>query len=212
MLKYFLNRLFSFIACGLFLRQISGIQNIPSEKGFILAANHSSYMDIAAMYSSLIVKKSRYIRFIAKKELLQDRIFKLGILLLETRESSVIIIDRKSPEKAFSEALKALDNNEVIGIYPEGGRSRDGKIRKGKTGAVRLALLSGAPIIPVGIQGAYQLMPSGKSLPKIKKAIRLSFGKPMFFAKAKATRKGLESMTEKLMKEIAKLSGQRYNP
>ena len=101
-----------------------------------------------------------------------------------------------------------------MGIFPEGKRSLDGKIQKGKTGVVRIALGGRVPIIPMGITGAFEIMPIGKGIPKLKKSVKLKIGKPIYldkYYKRKITKKLLRNITDEVMKEIAKLSGQRYN-
>ena len=198
MIKHYANNFVSYICSKLFIKEIHGISNMPKEGGFIIAANHTSYLDIPVIYSALLNKNKRYIRFIAKKELLKDALFRIFILLLEYKPNKLIIIDKENPEKALNEARIALKNKEVVGIYPEGGRSHDGNLTKGKTGVARLALLAKAPVVPLGISGTFELMPSDKSLPKIKKIVKLNIGKPMYFKEyyGKKTNKKIRSESQ----------------
>ena len=214
MIKYHANNLVSYLCSKLFIKEINGISNMPKKDGFIIAANHTSYLDIPVMYSALLNKNKRYIRFIAKKELLKDAFFRFFTLLLEYKPNKVIIIDKENPEKALNEAAVALKNKELVGIYPEGGRSHNGKLTKGKAGVARLALLAKVPVVPLGINGTFELMPSGKSLPTIKKIVKLNIGGPMHFKEyysKRTNKKNLEDITRQVMKQIANLTGQKYN-
>lgn len=199
---------------AMFIKKVTGENNILST-GFIAVANHSSYLDIWAMLIAFYVKKRRYIRFIANKKLTKDLYTQIVYKTLGIQEAKPLFIDIKKPGKEpFKTALMTLKRGNIIGMYPEGERSIDGKIKRGKTGAVRLSLLSRKPIVPVGIQGTFELMPRGKKFPKIRKKIIVNIGKPIYldrFYKKKITRKLLREITDKIvMKEIAKLSGQKY--
>jgi 1-acyl-sn-glycerol-3-phosphate acyltransferase len=170
-------------------------------------------LDILSVYVVFLNKAKTYIRFIAKKDLLKDTFFKTFTFLFENEQNEVIILDTKKPEKIFKKTIAALKKQSVIGIYPEGGRSPDGKIQKGKTGAVRLALYAKVPIVPIGIKGTFELMPKGKSIPKIKKSVIINIGKPIYldnYYNKKITKKLLRELTDNVMKEIAKLIGQKY--
>jgi len=176
MLNYYIS-----ISCKLFLKEIKGIENLPLQGGYILAANHISYLDIWVMYVTFLNKVNTYIKFIAKKSLLKDTFFRTSTFLFENKENKVIILDIENPEEAFREAVNALRKGMVIGIYPEGKRSLTGKLQKGRTGVTRLALAAKVPVVPVGIKGTFELMGSGKSIPKIKKSVILNIGKPIYF-------------------------------
>lgn len=198
----------------LFIRKISGIKNIPDKGSYIIASNHTSYMDIWAIILVLYFKKKRYIRFVAKKELLQDWYVRTLQNLFYKPENKPIYFDTNNPRKALiKKSIEALKKNQIIGIFPEGIRSLDGKIQRGKTGVVRIALRGKVPIIPVGIRGAFDIMPTGKNIPKLKKNITLNIGKPIYldkYYKKKITKKLLRNITDNIMKEIARLSGQGY--
>lgn len=199
----------------LFIKRVDGVRNIPDKGPYIIASNHTSYMDIWAITIVLYFKKNRYIRFLAKKELLQDWYVTFLQKLFYKPENKPIYFDINNPTKdLIKESIRALKKNQIIGIFPESKRSLDGKIQKGKTGMVRIALRGKVPIIPIGITGAFEIMPTGKNIPKPKKKITLNIGKPIYldkYYKRKITKKLLRNITDKVMKEIAKLSGQRYN-
>ena len=214
MIKYYANKVISYVIYKLLLKEVNGLINVPKKWGFIVASNHTSYLDIPVMYAALLNKTGRLMRFIAKRELLKDKFFRTITSLLEYKMNKVIIIDKENPENALNEAINALKNGELIGIYPEGGRSSSGRMKKGKTGVARLALAAKVPVVPIGIKGTLNLMPTSTSLPKIKKTVKLSIGKPMHFEKyydKKINKKILEAITRKIMKEIAKLTGQKYS-
>ena len=187
-----------------FVKEVKGIKNIP-DRGFILASNHSSYLDIPALSSTLVICKKRRIRYIAKKELFYNPIMRN---ILEA--GRIIPVDKEKPGKeVFEEAISSLRNGDIIGIYPEGGRSLTGKIQKGKTGVARLALWSKAPVVPVGIKGTFELMPKGKTIPKFKKEVIVNIGKPLYFTnyyKKTITKKLLRIVTGEIMGKIAELS------
>ncbi len=193
---------------SVFIKEVNGIENIPKGAA-ILASNHSSYLDIPSLSFGIYKLTKRKARYIAKKELFYNPLMRY---ILEVGRA--IPIDRsKKDEGAFKEALKFLKNGEIIGIYPEGGRSLTGKIQKGKTGAARLALWAKVPVVPVGIKGAFEIFPPGKMMPKFKKNIVVNIGTPIYFSRyydKKITRKLLRIITKTIMKNIANLAGQEY--
>ena len=190
------------------IKEINGIENIPNKKSFIIAANHSSYMDHFLMGYVIIPNLNKKLHFLAKKEHFK------GLQKLWHNYGGAIPVDRQSGGKgALKCAIKSLKEGKIIGIYPEGTRSLNGKLQKAKTGVARLALLSKAPVIPVGLIGTFEILPKGKYIPKQKKAV-INIGKPMHFDKyykKPITKKLLRNITTKIMKEIAKLSNQKYN-
>jgi|TARA_Y100000310_G_scaffold80298_1_gene76948 1-acyl-sn-glycerol-3-phosphate acyltransferase len=214
MFNYYLNKFVSNICCKLFLKKINGLKNLPTKGGYIVAANHVSYLDIWVMYVMFLDKAKTYIRFIAKRRLVKDAYFRITKFLFGNEKNKVIILNAKMPEKAFKESTTALKKESIVCIYPEGERSPNGRIQKGKTGMIRLALLAKVPIIPVGLKGTFELMPKGKSMPKIKKNVIISIGKPIYldyYYNRKMTKKLLRKLTDDVMKNIAKLIGQEYN-
>ena len=192
----------------LWIKKVSGIQNIPADKGFIIAANHASYMDHLMIASIIMPYLDKKIHFLAKKEHF-DNIFKKAW----HNYAGAIPLDRQSGDKkALRWAIKALKENRIIAIHPEGTRSLTGKLQKAKTGVARLALLSKEPVLPIGLIGTFEILPKGKYMPKAKKAI-MNIGEPMYFEKyynKKINKKMLREVTTKIMKEIAKLSNQEY--
>ena len=191
------------------LKEIRGLDNLPKEGGFVLASNHCSYLDPIVIPILFLKQFKRKVHYLAKKEL-----FKPWMLNKVLKAAEIIPIDRTGKDKgALKEALKALKEGEIISLFPEGGRSRTGRIQKGKTGVARLALWAKAPVVPIGIKGSYDIWPAHKKIFKLKKGIELNIGKPMYFDKyynKKITKKLLTDVTRKIMKEVARLSNQKY--
>lgn len=187
----------------LFQLDTEGLENIPDDGPAILASNHTSSLDHYLLPA--VVK--RQITFIAKKELFENKV--LGFLL---KKWGQIPINRGAGDNsAIDSALAILKKGELFGIYPEGTRTRDGKLHKGHIGVARIAVESGAPVIPVAMIGLYDILPRGKVLPKFQKA-RIKIGKPMDFSKydtETTDRATFEKMTDQIMQEIGKLAGQK---
>jgi len=160
------------------IKEVRGLENIP-KTNFILAANHQSHLDqIATGYVCvprrfhMIGQTDRYHGLV--KILLYFLYFICGVIPVN-RESE------ESRKKAFFEAVKQLKKGDIIIIYPEGTRTRTGGIQKGYPGVAKLFFQTGVPILPVGIHGTFELMPTGKVFPKIKRIIKINIGKPLYF-------------------------------
>jgi len=191
----------------LWIKKIEGTENLPKAP-FIIAANHSSYMDHFALCNIVVPKYNKKLHFLAKKEHF-DRFFERMWHIY----AGAIPLDRQAGgKKALKWAMKALKQGKIIGIYPEGTRTLNGKIQQGKTGIARLALASKVQVVPVGITGNFEILPKGSYIPKLKKAT-VNIGKPLDFSnhfKKRVTKKLLRQITATIMKEIAKLSNQKY--
>ena len=191
---------------------IKGLDNVPKKGGFIIVANHESYLDPPIIKAMIDKYFKRIVYYLTKKEAYDKFFKKLFFDIVGT-----ISVDRQKGDiTALNEAIKTLKEGGIIGIFPEGTRSRDGKLHKGKTGAVRIALAAKYPIIPIGIQGTYELWPPHQKLPKRKKKVIISIGKPISLEKyynQRVTKELLREVTDKIiMPEIAKLSNQIYDP
>jgi 1-acyl-sn-glycerol-3-phosphate acyltransferase len=194
---------------GLWIKETNGLENIPVKGPFIIAANHESYMDHFIIVKTFVMHTNQKIHFLAKKEH-----FSNPLKATWHRWAGAIPLDREAKgTKALRWAVKALKNGKIIGVHPEGTRSLTGKLQKGKTGVARLALAARVPVVPVGLIGTFEIMPKGKHIPKLKRA-KINIGKPIYFNKyynKKITKKLLRNVTDEIMKEIAKLSKQKYN-
>ena len=119
----------------------------------------------------------------------------------------------EASERALRSGLRVLAGGNVLGIYPEGTRSPDGRLYKGKTGVARLALESGAPVVPCAMINTFEFLPSGSRNPKFGIRPGVIFGKPMEFSRyygRETDREALRAVTDEIIAEIAKLSGQEY--
>ncbi|MDP7266461.1 MAG: lysophospholipid acyltransferase family protein, partial [Candidatus Thermoplasmatota archaeon] len=186
----------------LFQLEVNGLENIPAEGKAILASNHFSFLD----HFLLPVMVDRDITFIAKSELFENPIW--GFLL--TRWGQISLNRGTGDNSAVNQAIEVLENGELFGIYPEGTRTRDGKLHGGHTGVARISLISGAPVIPVGMIGTYEILPRGAVKPNLGKA-EIRIGKPMDFSQYEGKendRKITKMITDEIMGEIGKLIGQ----
>lgn len=193
----------------LYVRKVSGLENVPKNGAFIIASNHSSYIDTIIIGAYLIPYLNKKLHFLAKKEHFNTWFKKAW----HTYVGAIPIDRNKTGKNALNLAAKALKEGKIIGIHPEGTRSLTGKLQKGKTGAAKLAIKSRVPVIPVGLTGTFEILPKGKYIPKFKRAV-MNIGKPIHFTEYhnKNINKGmLRDATNKIMKEIAKLSRQKYN-
>ena len=192
----------------LWIKKVNGLENVPKKDGFIVAANHSSYMDHMVIGSTIISYLDKKMHWLAKKEHFETFFQRLWHVYI-----GAIPLDRQSGGKeALRFAVKALKQKKIIVIYPEGTRTLTGKIQGARTGVARLALLSKSPVIPVGLIGTFQILPKGKYVPKFKRAT-MNIGRPMYFDKyykRQITKRLLREVTTEIMKEIARLSNQKY--
>jgi 1-acyl-sn-glycerol-3-phosphate acyltransferase len=186
--------------------EVNGLEHVPSSGGAILAPNHLAFCDSVFLPAVL----DRRVWFVGKAEYMDD--WKTKHLF---PAFGMIPVDRSGGENAMAAldtAAKVIEAGHLFGIYPEGTRSRDRQLHKGRTGAARLAIRCGVPIIPVGIKGTPDIQPPGSVVPRPFKSATISFGAPMWgsdFGRAGDPRT-LRSFTDALMFEIAQLSGQSY--
>ena len=188
----------------LLVKEVKNDFYLPINKGYIVASNHASYIDPFIITSIIYKTQRRLARYIGKKEALNDLIPRF---IYNTFD--VIPIDRNSKsKKTINYVIKYLKNNGIIGIFPEGARTFDGRIQIGKTGVARMALQSNVCVVPVAIKGAFDLWPRYKIFPKIKRAIKVNIGKPIDFnnyTKKKISKKIVRSITDSIMERISNL-------
>jgi 1-acyl-sn-glycerol-3-phosphate acyltransferase len=156
---------------------IQGEQNIPRKGGAILAINHTSYLDFALAGTGAL-PVSRFVRFMAKKELFDNKI--AGPLM---RGMHHINVDRANGSASFVAALKALESGEIIGIFPEGTISTSFEIKQLKSGAVRLAIGAGVPIVPTIVWGGQRVYTKGvkPNFRRGKTPVSVSFGDAIYY-------------------------------
>ena len=190
---------------------VEGLENVPREGPAILVSNHLSFSD--SVWLPLVVP--RRITFPAKIEYFIGTGIKGRLTALFFRGIGQVPIDRaggRASQIALDAGLRILQRGDLFGIYPEGTRSPDGRLYKGKTGVARLALASGAPVLPVAMIGTDKMQPPGKALPKLMRpGVRI--GKPLDFSRYEGMeddRFVLRSVTDEIMYELMELSGQEY--
>jgi 1-acyl-sn-glycerol-3-phosphate acyltransferase len=204
------------IVAGPFLRalarpRVAGSENIPASGGAILAANHLSAID--SVYLPFMV--DRPVTFSAKIEYFSARGLGSRLLAIYMKATNQLSIDRdgaRAAQDTLELALARLNAGELFGIYPEGTRSPDGKLYRGRPGVAWLALKSGLPVIPVGMMGTRRVLPPGKVVPRPGK-VEIRFGKPLTFDPALADQppaKARRIITDEVIAAIADLTGQEY--
>ena len=185
---------------------------MPASGGAIIASNHLSVMD--SIFLPLMLDRS--MTFVAKSEYFKSSkpIGRLTGRFL--RGSGMLEVDRasaKTAQAALDASLAVLRDGELFGIYPEGTRSPDGRLYRGRTGVARLAVAAGVPIIPVGMLGTDKVQPIGHRLPKLGRGkVTVKFGKPIETTGRADDRTSLRALTDEVMAEIQKLTGQEYVP
>jgi 1-acyl-sn-glycerol-3-phosphate acyltransferase len=158
----------------------SGQENLPQNGGAVLAMNHIGYLDFA-LIGTAALPVNRYVRFMAKKEIFDHKI--AGPLM---RGMHHISVDRASGSASFVAALRALRSGEIVGIFPEGTISRSFEVSTLKTGAVRLAMGAGVPIIPTAVWGSQRII-TKKIKPDFKRhkhPVHVKFGEPFHVDKS----------------------------
>lgn len=190
---------------------IRGEENVPEDGPAILASNHLAVID--SFFLPLLL--SRRLVFLGKQDYFTGRGVRGKLVAAFMRGVGTIPVDRsggKASEAALNTGLKVLRDNGLFGIYPEGTRSPDGRLYRGKTGVARLALESGAPVIPVAMIGTNIAQPIGKRIPKMHR-IGIVIGEPLDFSRYRGMandRFVLRSVTDEIMYALMTLSGQEY--
>jgi 1-acyl-sn-glycerol-3-phosphate acyltransferase len=206
------------LVAGPFLRMlarstVTGAENIPATGPAILASNHLSVID--SVYLPLLIP--RPVTFAAKSEYftgtrLRDKA--VGAYLRATKQLSTDRTGARAAQEMLEAALALLQSGELFGIYPEGTRSPDGRLYRGRTGVGFLALHSGAPVIPVAMVGTEHILAPGQRLPRPGK-IEIRIGEPLDFAEFRGQPAGARqrrAVTDDVIQAIQKLSGQEYVP
>lgn len=192
---------------------VEGLENIPAEGAAILASNHLSFSDSFFLPAIL----DRKVTFIAKAEYFTTPGLKGRMTAAFFKGVGQLPVDRSGARGAGEAAIKSgidvIERGELFGIYPEGTRSPDGRLYRGKPGGLaRVALATGAPVIPVAMIDTEKIQPPGKVMPKLMRpGIRI--GKPLDFSRYNGMehdRFVLRAVTDEVMYEIMKLSGQEY--
>jgi 1-acyl-sn-glycerol-3-phosphate acyltransferase len=195
------------VASHLWRFHLEGFERLPAEGPAILCPNHVSFLDSAF----LMLQVPRNISFVGKAEYMDSWKTKYFFPMM-----GMIPIDRSGGEKsqaALDTAESVLRRGELFGIFPEGTRSRDGFLYKGRTGAARLAVKVGCPIFPVGVVGTREIQPPDAKLPRLRLDCSIKIGRPINVARYLGRGEehmALRQITDELMYEIRELTGQEY--
>ncbi|MFJ8335849.1 lysophospholipid acyltransferase family protein [Streptomyces sp. NPDC094437] len=190
---------------------IEGLDHVPAHGAAIVAGNHLSFADHFLMPAIL----KRRITFLAKKEYFTGPGLKGRLTAAFFRSAGQIPVDRTGKEAgqaAIREGLGVLAKDELLGIYPEGTRSHDGRLYKGKVGVAVMALKSGVPVIPCAMIGTFEAQPPGKIVPNVH-PVTIRFGTPLEFSRYEGLEDEkaiLRAVTDEIMYAILSLSEQEY--
>lgn len=196
---------------GIFRPWVVGLDNVPKSGAVILASNHLSFID--SVFLPLIV--DRHVSFLAKSEYFTRTGFKGWMTRTFMLATGQLPIDRsggKASEDSLNSGLAVLASEGILGIYPEGTRSPDGKLYRGRTGVARMILEGRVPVVPVAMVDTEKIMPIGQRVPKVGR-IGLIIGEPLDFSRfegMEGDRFILRSITDEIMYELHALGKQEY--
>ena len=210
-------QLFKYVLIGPFLRLlwrpwIEGQENVPRRGPVILASNHLSFCD--SFFLPLMMR--RRVTFLAKAEYFTTPGLKGALSRLFFSAVGQVPIDRDDPDAAraaLTTGVGLLRDGAVLGIYPEGTRSPDGRLYRGKTGVARMALASGAVVVPCAMIDTAEVQPPGRVFPKLRPRPGIRVGRALDFSRYEGLagdRFVERSVTDEIMYEIMTLSGQEY--
>jgi len=202
MLYWLLKKIFGPFVRLIWIKRVDGLENIPKTGSYIIVANHSSYFD----FLSLIAVLPRRMYFLAA-----EKFYKSKLWYPLVAGTGQIKVDRKNNDKkeVYQKVFSILKKGGVLGIFPEGTRSPNGKIGKTFTGVAKFAIGGMAPVIPVAISGTYEVMSRHDKRPKLKKIIKIRIGKPMYFKKyykKECNENTLRKITDEIMEKITTLN------
>ena len=190
---------------------VKGAENVPTDGAAILASNHLSFVD--SVFLPLVLNRS--VTFLAKAEYFRGRGFRGWLVRQFFIATGQLPIDRsggKASEDSLNTGLEVLAQGKLLGIYPEGTRSPDGRLYRGRTGIARMVLEAKVPIIPVAMIDTEKVMPIGQRIPNVQR-VGIVFGKPLDFSRFdgyEGDRFVLRAITDEIMHELLGLSGQEY--
>jgi 1-acyl-sn-glycerol-3-phosphate acyltransferase len=199
-----------FVARLLWGARVEGSEHIPADGPFILVANHASNLDPLILGWAVGNRRHRLIHFMAKAEMLRWPV--LGWL---ATQSAVFFVRRGEGDRSAQRfALEALAAGRPIAVHPEGTRSRDGRLKAGKSGAAFLAMRSGAPLLPAGIAGTHRIFPGGSNVPHASR-VSIRVGEPFTLPHVpdgRIDRAALAAGTELIMASISELLPESQRP
>lgn len=190
---------------------VRGVENVPATGAAILASNHLSFSDSIF----LPLQCPRPVVFLAKSEYFTGTGIKGALVRWFFKATGQLPIDRsggKASEAALNTGLGVLEQGQLLGIYPEGTRSPDGRLYRGRTGIARMVLEAKVPVIPVAMIDTEKVQPIGKRFPRVRR-VGIIYGQPLDFSRfdgMEGDRIVLRAVTDEIMYELMKLSGQEY--
>ena len=196
---------------GIFRPWVTGADNIPKQGAVILASNHLSFVD--SVFLPICIDRDMV--FLATSDYYATKGIKGWATKWFMKGTGMLPIDRsggKASEASLNTGLRVLAEGRVLGIYPEGTRSPDGKLYRGRTGIARMVLESGVPVVPVAMIDTEKVMPIGAKWPKMRRP-GIIIGKPLDFSRfqgMEGDRFILRAVTDEIIYELAGLSGQQY--
>lgn len=203
MLYWFMKAILTPLLRGFYRVRVEGRAGVPDRGPVILAANHRSFLD--SLFLPLVL--GRRVTFVAKAEYFDSKKtawFFRGVGQIPIRREG-----GSASEGALAAATDVLERGGVFAIYPEGTRTRDGFTHRGHTGVARLALRTGAPIVPVGLVGTEECKPIDRKLPRLFRRVSIRFGAPIQASRYVEDAEGLalRQLTDEVMFEIVQLCG-----
>ena len=196
---------------GIFRPWVVGAKHVPSEGPVILASNHLSFVD--SVFLPLVIDRDMV--FLAKSEYFTGKGLRGWATKWFMKGTGMLPIDRsggKASEASLNTGLRVLAEGKVLGIYPEGTRSPDAKLYRGRTGIARMVLEAGVKVIPVAMIDTEKVMPIGAKWPKLRR-LGVIFGEPLDFSRFEGFEEDrfiLRAITDEIIYELAGLSGQQY--
>lgn len=189
----------------IWIAEVNGLENVPKGGACLVALNHESYFDFIC-FTAVVERRIHY--------LAAEKFFSHPFWKWVVRGMGCIKVDRSSRFNisAMREINNVVTNERLVGIFPEGTRSPDGRLMRGKPGVAYLAVTTGIPVIPVGLIGTYEIMSRDDRLPRLRKAV-INIGDPVMFHKEADVRMAadhFQKITDEIMMRIAGLTGESY--
>lgn len=201
------------VAKAVWRPRVTGLEHVPASGGVVLASNHLSFVDSVV----IPVVVPRKVVFLAKSDYFTGTGVRGALSRAWFEGLGMLPVDRDDPRAALGSldtALEVLGRGEAFGLYPEGTRSRDGRLYRGRTGVAHLALTAGVPVVPVGLVGTEQLQPVGARLPRLVR-VDVRFGAPIPVTgrvEGVPLGRARRELTDEVMDAIAALTGQERAP
>ncbi|WP_231950756.1 lysophospholipid acyltransferase family protein [Allokutzneria albata] len=201
-------RTLSFLARLIFRPRVLGTGNVPRTGPVVIAANHLSFVDSVV----IALVAPRRVVFLAKAEYFTGKGLRGRLVRRLFHALGAIPVERgtyHSARASLDAAQRIINGGNAFAIYPEGTRSLDGRLYRGRAGVAWLALSTGAPVVPVGLQGTERLQPVGSRLPRPHR-VTVHFGRPLEFAGRENTARERRRTTDEIMAAIRALTGQEH--